>query len=73
MIVNNLLKFNICDYRNTENSNNTHFTASFPGKPKVNRYQKGRTILDFNEARDDGKAVASAEPYANYLHLASDR
>jgi len=25
--------------------------------------------VDFNEARDDGVAVASAEPYANYLHL----
>jgi len=30
-------------------------------------------VLDFNEARDDGMAVASAGPYANYLHYASDR
>jgi len=29
--------------------------------------------LDFNEARDDGVAVASAEPYANHLHLTPDR
>ena len=31
------------------------------------------TILDFNKARDDRVAVASAGPYANYLHLAPDR
>jgi len=31
------------------------------------------TILDFNEARDDGLAVAFAGPYANHLHLAPDR
>jgi len=36
----------------------------------VSQYQKGRTILDFNEARDDGLAVTSAEPCANYLHFA---
>jgi len=29
--------------------------------------------MDFNEARDDGVPVASAEPYANHLHLAPDR
>jgi len=33
---------------------------------------EGKTILEFNEARDDGMAVASAGPYANHLHLASD-
>jgi len=26
-------------------------------------------MLDFTGARDDGVAVASAGPYANYLHL----
>jgi len=31
--------------------------AFFPGKPGC-RYQKGRTILDFTEARDDWVAVA---------------
>jgi len=31
--------------------------------------QKSKTILGFNEARDDGIAVASAVPYANHLHL----
>jgi len=27
----------------------------------------------FNEARDDGMAVASAAPYTNHLHLSPDR
>jgi len=31
------------------------------------------TILDFNEARDNGVTVALAGPYANYLHFAPDR
>jgi len=39
------------------------------GKPAPER----QTILDFAEARDDGVAVASAEPYANHLHLDPDR
>jgi len=39
----------------------------------VSRHQKGRTILDFNEAKSDGVAVASARPHANHLHLAPDR
>jgi len=28
--------------------------------------------LDFNEARDDGVAVASLGPYANHFHLTPD-
>ena len=39
------------------------------GKPAPEKY----TILNFTEARDDGVAVASAEPYANHLHLTPDR
>ena len=39
------------------------------GKPALKRY----TILDFTGARDDGVAVASAEPYANHLQLNPDR
>jgi len=31
------------------------------------------TILDFNEARDDGVTVALAGPYANHVHLVLDR
>jgi len=32
-----------------------------------------KTILDFNEAGDDGASVVSAGPHANQLHLAPDR
>jgi len=42
----------------------------------VSRYQKGKSGLALNEARDDrvfAMAVASAGPYANNLHLALDR
>jgi len=46
------------------------FNGLFSGQPE--RHQKGKTILDFNEARDVGVVVASAGPYANHLHLASD-
>jgi len=34
---------------------------------------KGKTILDFNKASDDGVAVASAGPYANHFHLIIDK
>jgi len=40
------------------------------GKPAPERY---RTVLDFNEARDDRVAVALAGPYANHLHLSPGR
>jgi len=30
------------------------FTVSFPGQPGLARYQKGKTSLDLNEARDFG-------------------
>jgi len=40
-----------------------------PGKSAPEK----QTILDFNKARDDGVAVASAGPYANHLHLAPDK
>jgi len=40
---------------------------------RVDRRQHiAKTILDFNEARDDGVAVASAGSYANHLHLAPE-
>jgi len=32
-----------------------------------------QTILDFPGTKDDGVAVASAGPYAIYLHLDPDR
>jgi len=51
----------------------THFTAlwTLSGITRVSRYQKGKTNLDFTEARQ-WVAVASAGPYTN-LHLAQDR
>jgi len=39
------------------------------GKPAPER----KTILDFNEAKDDEMAMASAKPYANHVHLVPDR
>jgi len=50
----------------------THLTVSFSRTTWVSRHQNSQTILDFNEARDDGVALASAGPYANYLHLTPD-
>ena len=50
----------------------THLTPSFPRQPGYTGI-KDKTILDFNEARDDGLEVASTRPYANHLHLALDR
>jgi len=48
----------------------TCLTASFQGQHVSRHHQKvGKTILDFNEARDDGVAVSSAGPYANHLYL----
>jgi len=50
--------------------------ASFPaqpGKPAPHRLKHSIKIRYFNAARDDGVAMASAGPYANHLHLASDR
>jgi len=41
----------------------------------LSQYQKGKTSLDLNQARNGGfwDAVASAGPHANNLHLAPDR
>ena len=47
-------------------------TAFFSSTIRVSRHRKGQTILDFTGVRDDGVAVASAGPYANYLHLTWD-
>jgi len=45
----------------------THpFNGPVSGTTQVSRYQKGKTNLDFTEAR------ASAGPYAN-LHIAPDK
>ena len=59
---------------NSSYRQNKHpFNGFFSKTTWVSRQQKGKTILDFNEARDNEVAVASAGPYANHLHLAPDR
>jgi len=49
------------------------FNGFFSRTTWVSQYQKGSTILDFTETRDDGVAVASAGPYVKHLHFGSDR
>jgi len=51
------------------------FNGLFSRTARVSQYQKRKTSLDLNEARDDGvwDAVALAGPYTNNLHLAPDR
>ena len=46
------------------------FNDLFFGTTWVSWHQKGKTLLEFNEALDDGVAVASA---TNHLHHAADR
>ena len=55
-----------------------HWSNTQPQTPiSWHRFQDnlGKMIpeTDFNEARDDGVAVASAEPYGNHLHITADR
>jgi len=45
--------------------------ASFPGQPVQASMRKAKPIY-FNEARDDGVAVATAGPYTNQLHFAPE-
>ena len=47
------------------------FNGPFSGTTQVGQYQKGKTNLDFTEARDR-VAVASDGRYAS-LHLTPDR
>jgi len=54
------------------NKHKQPFNGLFCRTAWVSQHQKGKTILDFNEARDGGMAVASAGPYANHLHLVPD-
>jgi len=48
------------------------FNSLFSKTTWVSRYKKGRTILDFNDTRDEKMIVASAGPYANHLHFPPD-
>jgi len=56
-----------------QNTDRHPFNGLFSRTTWITRHQKGKTNLDFNEARNDGVAVASAGPYADHLHLAADR
>ena len=47
------------------------FDGFFSRTTWISRYQKGRTILDFNEARDDGRQWHQLD-HTNHLHLAPD-
>ena len=49
------------------------FHGLFSRTTWVSCHQKGYTSLDFNEARDDGVAVASAGPYTNHLPVTPDK
>jgi len=51
------------------------FNSLFSRTTWVSQYQKGKTSLDLNEARDDGVWDGSGISctYANDLHLAPDR
>jgi len=64
----------LCEYYGNVRKSATfwkmHSDGPFSRTTWVSQYQKGRTSLEFNEARDDGVAVASAAPYANRLHFA---
>jgi len=49
------------------------FNSLFSRATRVRQYQKGSTILDYNEAKDNVVAVASVGLHANHLHLTPDR
>jgi len=57
----------------SSSSSSQPFNGLFSRTTWVSQHQKGRTILDFNEASDNGVAVASAAPYANHLHHTPNR
>jgi len=61
------------DYIDKNTRNRHPFNGLFSRTTWVRQYQKGQTNLDFNEARDDGVAVASAGPYGNHVDLDPDR
>jgi len=67
----NLESFGHCCYEQHTHTHTQPFNGPLSRTTRVSRYQKGKTNLDFTEARE-WVAVASAEPYAS-LHLAPDR
>jgi len=53
--------------------NRQQFHGLFSRTTWISRHQKGYTTVDFNEARDDEVAVASAVLHSYHLHLTPDR
>ena len=65
--------YNLITYHITHTHTHTHpFNGPLSRTTWVSQYQKGKTNLDFTEAKRQRVAVASAGPYAS-LHLAPDR
>jgi len=60
--------------RQTDRQTDRHlFNGLFSRKIWVSQLQKGKNILNINEARDDVVAVASLGPYVNHFHPPPDR
>jgi len=76
-----IIYFNLClsgVWKSTRTHAHTHarththtFNGSFSGTTQVNRYQKGKTNLDFTEARDS--ELQWHQLGHTRLHLAPDR
>ena len=49
------------------------FNSPLSGTTQVSRYQKGKTNVNFTQARDSEWQWKSTGPYANNLHLTPDR
>jgi len=63
----------LTDFENTVGTHTHPFNGPFSGTTRVSRYQKGKTSLDYTEARDgEWQWHHAAGPYAS-LHLAPDR
>jgi len=58
----------LCSRGSQHTKTDTRLTAS-SRTTGVSWHQKGKTILDFNEARDDGVKVASSGSYAKHFSL----
>jgi len=54
-------------------TNKQSFNGLFSRKTWVSKNHEGKSILDINEAKCDGMAVASAEPYANHWLVSTQK
>ena len=67
-----LAKLGMVDSEITGLTHTHPFNGNFSGTTQVSRHQKGKTDLDFTEARDSEWQWHQRGPYAS-LHLAPDR